>query len=125
MGAAQDVDLDVEVELAHALQDRLARLLIDSRSGTTGSSATILLIAMPSFSALALSLGVTETEITGAGKTIGSRVAGLSSSHSVWPVCTFLRPTSATMSPACAVVDQRAVIGVHLDHAADALASCP
>ena len=40
--------------------------------------------------------------MTGAGNTIGSSVAGLSSSHSVWPVCTFFRPTSATMSPACA-----------------------
>ena len=86
-----------------------------------GSSATILPSAMPSFSAFALSLGVTDTEITGAGNTIGSSVAGLSSSHSVWPVCTFLRPTSATMSPACARVDQRAVVGVHLHHAADAL----
>ena len=80
---------------------------------------------MPSFSALALSLGATASQITGSGNTIGSSVAGLSSSASVWPVCTFFRPTSATMSPACAVVDQRAVVGVHLHHAADALASCP
>ncbi len=29
VGALQDVDLDVEMKLAHALQDRLARLRID------------------------------------------------------------------------------------------------
>ena len=48
-----------------------------------GSSATILPIAVPSFSACPLSFGLTAIEITGSGNTIGSNVAGLFGSLSV------------------------------------------
>jgi hypothetical protein len=43
----------------------------------------------------------------------------------VSPVVVSFRPASATMSPAKASFDVLAVVGVHQQHAADALASCP
>ena len=58
MGALQDVDFDVQVELPHAAEDGLP----DSWSTSTwkdGSSATILPRAVLNFSLFALSFGVT------------------------------------------------------------------
>jgi hypothetical protein len=47
---------------------------------------------------------------------------GLSSSHSVSPVVVSLRPMAAAMSPARTSSDLLALVGVHLQQAADALA---
>ena len=50
-----------------------------------------------------------------------SSTIGCARSQSVSPVVVFLRPRPATMSPAYDDVDVFAVVGVHLQDAADAL----
>ena len=50
VGALEDIDLDVEMQFAHALEDGLAASPGSVRPGTTGSSATSFASAMPSFS---------------------------------------------------------------------------
>ncbi len=82
-------------------------MIVSPESGSVvmrkdGSSWTILFRATPSFSVPALSFGASAIEMTGSGNTIGSSVAGFFASASVWPVCVFFMPSSATMSPACA-----------------------
>ena len=66
-----------------------------------GSSATILASATPSFSWSALDFGSMAISMTGAGKSIFSRITGdLIGSHRVSPVRVSFRPARATMSPA-------------------------
>ncbi|SST11396.1 Uncharacterised protein [Acinetobacter baumannii] len=65
-----------------------------------GSSWASLLRAMPIFSWSALVFGSTATEITGSGKSMRSRMIGLSMAHRVSPVVTSFMPISAAMSPA-------------------------
>ena len=65
-----------------------------------GSSSARRWIAMPSFSWSPLDLGSMATWMTGAGKSIDSRMTGFLSSHSVSPVVVCFRPMTATMSPA-------------------------
>ena len=99
VGPLEDIHLDVEMKLTHALDDRF----LDSSSVSTrkeGSSAIIFDRAMPSLSTAALSVGAMAMEITGSGNTMGSRVAGLLTSQRVWPVCVVFMPSKATMSPA-------------------------
>ncbi|MCY1444602.1 hypothetical protein D9M71_610830 [compost metagenome] len=55
---------------------------------------------MPIFSWSALVFGSTATEITGSGKSMRSRMIGLSMEHRVSPVVTSFMPISAAMSPA-------------------------
>ena len=55
---------------------------------------------MPIFSWSALVLGSMAMEMTGSGKSIASRMIGLSSSQSVSPVVVSFRPTAAAISPA-------------------------
>ena len=54
---------------------------------------------MPIFSWSTLVLGSMETWITGSGKSMDSRITGLSSEQIVCPVRTSLKPTAAPMSP--------------------------
>ncbi|MNC35005.1 hypothetical protein D3C75_834700 [compost metagenome] len=65
-----------------------------------GSSWASLPRAIPIFSWSALVFGSTATEITGSGKSIRSRMIGLSMEHRVSPVVTSFMPISAAMSPA-------------------------
>ena len=67
-----------------------------------GSSIASACSATPSFSLSPRLLGLTATEMTGAGKSIDSSVIGWAGSQSVSPVRVSVRPTQATMSPACA-----------------------
>ena len=75
---------------------------------------------MPIFSLLALSLGATATEMTGAGNTIGSSVAGCFVAQRVAGLHV-LQADERDDVAGLRRLDQRAVVGVHLDHAADAL----
>ncbi len=86
-----------------------------------GSSCAKRLSAMPIFSWSALVLGSTATSMTGSGNSIFSRMMGFAGSHSVSPVVVFFSPHSAMMSPASRPFDVLAVVGVHHQHAADAL----
>ena len=66
--------------------------------------------------------GAIATEITGSGKTIGSRVAGLFGSHSVWPVVRVLHPEQRDDVAGLGAVDLFARIRVQLHQAPDPLA---
>ena len=119
-GAAEDIDLDVEVELAHPLDDGLAGLLVgrDAEGRVLAGElrerhAELLLVG--------LGCGSTAISMTGAGNSIFSRITGFSGSQSVSPVRVNFRPTKATMSPAIGFIDLLAGIGMHQHHAADAL----
>src|ERR1044072_6361551 len=57
-------------------------------------------MATPSFSWSPLDLGSIATWMTGAGKSMDSRITGCLSSHSVSPVVVCFRPMTPTMSPA-------------------------
>ena len=76
---------------------------------------------MPIFSWSALVFGSTAIEMTGSGKIMRSSVMTWSCEHSVSPVVTSFRPTAAAMSPAQHFLDLFALVGVHLQDAADAL----
>ena len=65
-----------------------------------GSSWTRRPSAWPIFSWSAFDFGSMASSMTGSGKSIFSRITGLSGSHSVSPVVTLLRPARAMMSPA-------------------------
>ncbi|CAM5262910.1 hypothetical protein STENM36S_07331 [Streptomyces tendae] len=65
-----------------------------------GSSSARRWIATPSFSWSPFDLGSMATWMTGAGKSMDSRMTGFLSSDSVSPVVVCLRPMTATMSPA-------------------------
>src|SRR6267142_2188985 len=65
-----------------------------------GSSCASRCIATPSLSWSAFVFGSMATEITGAGKSIFSRMICFSSSQSVSPVFTLFKPTQAQISPA-------------------------
>src|SRR5471032_2647268 len=85
-----------------------------------GSSWARRTSAMPIFSWSALVLGSMATSMTGSGNSIFSRITGLFGSHSVSPVVEYFSPAKATMSPA-GFLDVLAAVGVHQQHAADAL----
>jgi hypothetical protein len=57
-------------------------------------------MATPSFSWSPLDFGSMATWMTGAGKSMDSRITGFLSSQSVSPVVVCFRPITATMSPA-------------------------
>ena len=78
-------------------------------------------MALPSFSALALSLGATAMEMTGSGNTIGSRVAGLFLVAEGVAGLHVLQADDGDDVTGLGGVDFLAVVGVHFDHAADAL----
>ena len=82
MGPLENVHLDVQVQLAHALEDGFAAFLVgfDMEGGVFLNH---LAQGDAQLFSLALSFGATAMEITGSGKTIGSRVAGWSGSHRV------------------------------------------
>jgi hypothetical protein len=94
---------------------------VSVRTRNVGSSSASFASAWPSLSCSALVFGSMAMSMTGSGKTIDSSSTGASSAHRVSPVVVFLRPTAATMSPGRDLVDVLAVIGVHLQQAADAL----
>ncbi len=87
-----------------------------------GSSCISLPSARPSFSWSTLVLGSIDTadhrlrevhRLEHDRRVLGSQI--------VSPVVTFLSPTAAAMSPAQTSVDLLALVGVHLEEAADAL----
>ena len=65
------------------------------------------------------------TSMTGSGKVIDSRITGWSGSDSVSPVKVSLRPDGGRDVARVDLVDLLAVVGVHLEDAADALLACP
>ena len=73
--ALQDVDFNVEVKLTHSLENGLAGIVV----GFDAERRILpdhLADRVAEFLGIALSFGETAMEITGSGKTIGSRVAG-------------------------------------------------
>ena len=70
------------------------------RTRKDGSSIASFCSEAPSLSWSALVFGSMAMSMTGSGNSIRSRMTGRPSSHSVSPVVTPLRPTSAAMSPA-------------------------
>ena len=95
------------------------------RTWKVGSSSESAPSALPSLSWSTFVFGSMATEITGSGNSIRSSTIGWVGSQSVSPVVVFLRPTAATMSPANTAVLVLAVVGVHLQDAADPLLACP
>jgi hypothetical protein len=92
--ALHAVDEDVEVQLAHALDDRLAGLGLSSVR-KVGSSSASFWIAVPSFSWSALVFGSMATSMTGSGNVIDSRTTGAFGSARVSPVVVSFRPITA------------------------------
>ena len=78
-----------------------------SRSDCTlkdGSSMASLESAKPNRSWSDLLLGSMAMDMTGSGKSMDSRIMGLSGSHRLWPVMVFLSPNTAAISPAQSVL---------------------
>ena len=123
--AHQAVDDDLEVQLAHAGDDRLAGLLVGA--DPEGRILLRQLAAAPvaSFSWSALVLGSMATEMTGSGKSIdSSRIGVLGIAERVAGASPSLRPTAAAMSPAQTSSTLFALVGVHLEQPADRAPSC-
>src|SRR5580698_1729309 len=87
------------------------------RTRNVGSSSASFWRAMPILSCSALVFGSTATEMTGSGNVICSRTIGYFSSQSVSPVVVLRRPMAGAN-----LLDLLAVVRVHLEQAADALA---
>ena len=98
--AAQPVDDDLQVQLAHAGQDGLAGLLVGAQPQADGSSPASFCRPMVIFSTASLVRGSTEMSITGTGKAMRSSTTGSCGEASVSPVPVSFRPTKAAMSPA-------------------------
>jgi hypothetical protein len=82
--ALHAIDDDLEMKLAHALDDGLAALVIH-RTRNDGSSCARRCRATPIFSWSAFDFGSTATSMTGSGNSMRSRTIGLLGSHSVSP----------------------------------------
>ena len=98
--AHQAVDDDLEVQLAHAGDDGLARVLV-----RVDAEGRIFLHQLGRATCRASpgrtwSSARSTTAITGSGKFIDSSTTGCLGSQMVSPVVTFFRPTAAAMSPA-------------------------
>ncbi|GMA88024.1 hypothetical protein GCM10025868_32740 [Angustibacter aerolatus] len=93
--APHAVDEDVEVELAHALDDGLAGLLVllhlEGRVLLGEPSGS----RCPGFSWSPFVFGSMATEMTGSGKVIDSSTTWLVGSHRVSPVVVSFRPIIA------------------------------
>jgi hypothetical protein len=109
------------VELAHAGDDRLAGLLVESDTWKVGSSSASFWIAVPSFSWSPLVFGSMATWMTGSGKVIDSRTTGLFDVGRVSPVVVSLRPIDGVDVAGQRLVDRVLLVGVHLEELADAL----
>ena len=90
-----------------------------------GSSSESEPSALPSLSWSTLVFGSIATEITGSGNSMRSSTIGCAGSQSVSPVVVFLRPTRRDDVAREHGVLVLAVVGVHLQDAADALLACP
>ena len=86
-----------------------------------GSSVISLAMPCPSFSWSALVFGSMASEITGSGKSIDSSRTGFFSSLSVSPVVTDLEADGGGDVAGVDFLDLLALVGVHLQQAADAL----
>ena len=95
------------------------------RTRNDGSSCARRLSAMPIFSWSTLVFGSTATWITGSGKIIFSSVITLAGSHSVSPVVASLQAHRRGDVAGADFLDLLALVGVHLQDAADALLACP
>jgi hypothetical protein len=80
------VDVDVEMEFAHAGNDGLAGFLVGLTRGRTDPRRRAVARARPSFSWSALVFGSMAIWMTGSGNSMRSRMTGCSGSHSVSPV---------------------------------------
>ncbi len=116
------VHQDFQVQLAHAADDRLAAVRIGAARWNVGSSCASLPSATPIFSWSLLVFGSTATAMTGVGE-LDRLQHDRDALHRrcVSPVVMFFSPTQAQMSPARTSVMLLALVGVHLQQAADAL----
>src|SRR6202008_158517 len=97
--ALHAIDQDLEMELAHALDDGLAALDVRG-DAERGILARETMSAVSVFAWSAFVFASTATSMTGSGNSIRSRMIGAFAAHSVSPVVVSLRPARATMSPA-------------------------
>ena len=119
--AAHAVDQDVQVELAHAGDDRLAGLLVGADlegrvllGEALDRGAQLLLVA--------LGLGLDrDLDHRGRERHRLEDRPGCCRSHSVSPVVVSLRPMTATIWPAPTRRDLLTLVGVHLVDLADPL----
>ena len=91
------------------------------RTRKDGSSVASLASDVPSFSWSALVLGSIAMSMTGSGNSIDSRMIGLSSSQSVSPVRRVAQADRGGDVAGVDFLDLLALVGVHLEEAADAL----
>ena len=97
--ALHPVHQDLQVQFAHAGDDRLPRLFIGAHAERR------IFLCQPAqrdahLFLVGLGLGPTACEITGSGNTMRSRMMTCAGSLSVSPVVTSFTPTAAAMSPA-------------------------
>ena len=91
------------------------------RTWKVGSSSARRASAVPSFSWSAFVFGSIETAITGSGNSIVSSLIGAAGSQSVSPVEVCFRPTPGDDVAGEDLLALLAVVGVHLEDAADPL----
>jgi hypothetical protein len=118
--ALQAVDDDLQVELAHAVDERLPALLVGV-DRNDGSSIASFWSPTPILSWSALVFGSIAMEITGSGKVIRSSTMGCFSSQRVSPVRESRSPLHRGDDAGEDVLDVFALVGVHEQQAADAL----
>ena len=119
--ALHAVHQDFQVQFAHARDDGLLGLLVESHHegrilvGQSDAGLHHFLVVGRG------SAGVMLMDMTGAGNSMDSRMIGCSRAQSVSPVRVFCRPTTATMSPQRASSHGFLPVRVHPEDAADAL----
>ena len=119
--AAQAVDDDLQVELAHAADDRLTGLFVGVRA-ERGIFECELLKAAPSFCWSALVFGSIAIEMTGSGNSCARGRSAARRRRACRRWSRSCRPTAAQMLPAWIVLDLFALVRVHQEQTADALA---
>ena len=119
--APQPVDDDLQVQLAHAGEDGLPGLLVGLAAAARGPRRPASAGRSSSSRPSSLVRGSTEMSITGTGKAMRSSTTG----SSVRPACRRCRCPSGRRRRRCRrrnFLDLGALVGVHLEHAPDALA---
>ena len=121
--ALHAVDDDLKVQLAHAGDDRLARLLVGTHA-ERGSSCARRDRAMPIFSWSALVFGSTAIEMTGSGNVMRSSVIDVVRRAQRIAGRDVLQADGRRDVARAHFFDFAALVGVHLQDAADALLAC-
>ena len=119
---AHAVQRHLQMQLAHAAQDGLARSRGRSRDAAKDRRGPSCRARLPNFSCSALTFALTDTLMTGSGKRMRSSTTGLAVSQSVSPVSVSRQGDERDDVAGASLLDRIGFLGKHLDHAADLFA---